>query len=109
VSRLVGEANDLVLDGRAVARAATFDPTSIHRRPTQPRANDLVRPLVGVGDVAGDLRLGDTVAPERERLGRIVARLNLEALVIDRSRVEPRAGTRLETPDAETQLGEMPA
>ena len=53
------EAHDLVLDGRAIARADAFDVAGIHRRAGEIRGDDGVGRFRGVGDVAGDLRRGD--------------------------------------------------
>ena len=52
---LVSETVNLVLDGRAVARAHPFDHTGVHRRAIQVVADDLVGALVGVGNPAIDL------------------------------------------------------
>ena len=54
---LVGEAHDLVLDRRAVARPARLDLARVHRRPVQVGADQVVDRLVRVGDVAVHLRL----------------------------------------------------
>ena len=54
---LVGEADDLVLDRRAVARAGGLDLPGVHRRAVEVGADQVVDRLVGVGDLAVHLRL----------------------------------------------------
>ena len=53
----VGEADDLVLDRGAVARAGALDLARVHRGPVQVGADDVVDGGVGRGDVAVELRL----------------------------------------------------
>ena len=53
---LVGEAHDLVLDRRTVARAHAFDHARVQRRAIQPRADDVVRARRRVRDPATALR-----------------------------------------------------
>ena len=55
VAGLAGEAVDLVLDRRAVARADAFDHAGEHRRAVEAAADDLVRARVGVRDPARQL------------------------------------------------------
>ena len=77
--RLVGELDDLVFDGRAIARADALDLAGVHRRAMHIFANDAQRFRSGEGDVAADLRLHDLLRAEAEgsRLG--IARLLFEA------------------------------
>ena len=76
VARPLGEAHDLVLDRRTVARTDALDDAGEQRRAIEAAANDLVRALVGVRDPAGDLpRMHRAVADEAEHRRRIVARL----------------------------------
>ena len=72
---LVGEAHDLVLDRRTVARPAALDLAGVHRRPVQVGADEIVDRLVGVGDVAIHLRLRDALGGEAERPRVVVAGL----------------------------------
>src|SRR5437763_15394047 len=63
---LVGEANDFVLDRRAVARAGGLDLAGVHRRAVKIRADHLVRLRAGVGQVAEHLRQLETIGENRE-------------------------------------------
>ena len=51
-----GEAVDFVFNGRAIARADTFDDAGVHGRAVQIGADDVVRARVRVGNPAGQLR-----------------------------------------------------
>ena len=86
----LAEAHDLVLDRRAIARAAALDLAGIHRRAMHIGADDRVGRPVGAGDAALDLRVLDALGQRRERLRRIVARLHLEARPVDGAAIEPR-------------------
>jgi len=72
---LIGEAHDLVLDGRAVARPTTLDLAGVHRRPMQVGADEFVNRLIGIGNVAIHLRLFDAPCGETKRPGFRVAGL----------------------------------
>src|SRR5690606_19020841 len=76
VAVLVGEAVDLVLDGRAVARPDPLDDARVHGRAVQVGGDDLVGARIGVGDPAADLArvLLGTAQVGHDRYGR-VARL----------------------------------
>ena len=76
-ARRVGEADDLVLDRRAVARAAALDLPGIHRRPVQIGPDEVVRGRRRAGDAAGNLRVVDALGQEGKRLRRLVAGLHL--------------------------------
>src|SRR5690606_11087047 len=52
---LVGKAMDLVFDRWAIARTDPLDDAGVHRRAIQVVADDLVGPLIGVGDPTVDL------------------------------------------------------
>ena len=54
----VGEADDLVLDGGAVAGAGGLDLAGVHRGAVEVVADEVVDVGVGVGDVAGELGAG---------------------------------------------------
>ncbi len=88
--RAVAEAHDLVLDGRAIARAGAADLAGVDGRAVEVGADDAVGFLGGVRDVAGDLRRLDALGEERERHGRIVAVLGGEARPVDGFAVEAR-------------------
>ena len=100
---LVGEADDLVFDRRAVARADGVDLPRVHRRARDVFADDAQRLRRGVGDVAADLALGNLAGAEAEgrRLG--VAGLLLEARPVDGAAVEARRGSGLEPAAAQAE------
>src|SRR6185436_3546461 len=101
---LVREAMNFVLDRRAVARTDAFDHAGEHRRAIAAGANDLVRALVGRGDVATNLaRMIAAPAEVREHRRRLVARLRGESGVVDRATVDARRRAGLEPADAEGQ------
>ena len=84
VRGLVGEAVHLVFDRRAIARPDAFDHACEHRRAIATGADDLVRALVGRGDVTAHLaRMIAAPAEVREHRHRLVARLNCESRVVD--------------------------
>src|ERR1700685_1379680 len=100
---LIAKAHHLVLDGRAIARAAALNYAGIHRRAINAAANDGVSIGVGEGEVAGNLGLIDARGAEREGRWGIVAGLKFEAGVIDSAAVKARTGAGLEAADVETQ------
>ena len=53
---LVRKAGDLILNGGAIARARRVDEAGIHGAALQVRADDRMRGLVGIGEIAGHLR-----------------------------------------------------
>ena len=92
---------DLVFDRRTVTRTATCDLAGIHRRAMHVVANDLVRGGNRARDAAFDLRIGDAFGQHRERFGRIVAGLHLDALPIDGAAVQPRRRAGLQAAERE--------
>src|SRR5258706_9639156 len=66
VAWLVGEADDLVLDRRAVAGAGRLDLAGVHRRTVKVRADQIMGNGAGVGQVTEHLRQGDAVREDRE-------------------------------------------
>ena len=106
---LVGEAHDLVLDRRAVARPAALDLARVHRRPVQVGADQLVDRLVGVGDVAIELRLRDALGREAERPRLGVAGLRLALVEVDGAAVEPAGRAGLEAGQLEAAAGQAVA
>ena len=103
VAAAVGEADDLVLDRRAVARADALDLAGIHGRAIEVPPDELVGRRGRGGDAAGDLRRGDAVGQIGERNRRVVARLHLQAGPVDRAAVEPRRRPGLETTEREAE------
>ena len=58
---LFGEAGDFGFDGGAVTGAEGGYLAGVERRAVEVGADDVVCARVGVGNVAGDLQLGDAV------------------------------------------------
>jgi hypothetical protein len=99
---LVGEAVNLVLDGRTVTGATPLNATSEHRRTGESRTQDIVGAKVGIGNIAGFLlgkRLG---IREGEFIRVLVSRLYLELREIDGTAVDTHRGACFETLYLET-------
>src|ERR1700728_1514368 len=99
----LAEANDLVLDRRTIARAATLDLAGIHRRTVHVLTDDGVRRRRRARDGTLDLRVGEALGQDRKRLRRVVAGLHLKRRPRDRRAVEPRWRPGLETAERETR------
>ncbi len=106
VLRLVGELDDLVFDGRAVARADALDAAGIHGRAVHVFADEAQRLRRGEGDVAADLRLDDFLGAEAEGRGIGVAGLLFERLPVDGAAVEARRRSCLEAASAKAERAE---
>ena len=106
---LVAKAHHLVLDRRAVARAAAVDHAGVHRRAIEAAADNLVGRLVGERQVAGNLRLRDAGGAKGERRRRLVTGLDFERRIIDRTGVEARTRSGLEASDLKTKRGKAVA
>ena len=92
----IAEADDLVLDRGAIARAAALDLAGIHRRAMHIGPDHLMGRRRGPGDAALDLRRRDPVGHDRKRLRRIVAGLHFDRGPVDRGAIEPRRRAGLE-------------
>ncbi len=99
----LAEANDLVLDGRAIARPPALNLAGIHGRKMHIPANDVVRGPGRAGYTALDLRLVDARGEHGERLGRLIARLHLHRGPVDRAAVEARRGAGLQASQGEAE------
>ena len=112
VARLVGEGHDLRLDRRTVARADTLDHAGVDRAAVEVCADDGMRALVGVGEVADGLVFDRLHGGKGERLDLLVARLQLHAREVHRARVHARRRAGLEPAHAQPQrlaaLGQRP-
>src|SRR3954463_14347906 len=107
MARLAGEAVHLVLDRWAVARPDSMDESGIHRRAVKGSANDLVRPLVGMRDPAGQLaRVQVAPADEREHRLRPVSWLHFQYREIDAARIKTRWCAGLQPADWEFQFAQ---
>ncbi len=104
---LAREAVDLVLDGRAIARAHPFDDSGEHWRSIEAAPDDLVGAMVRVRDPAAHLaRMRCTRAHEREDRLRSIARLFLELGVIDSAAVDTGRRPGLQAPHWKGQLAQ---
>ena len=79
---LVGEAEDLRLDGRTIARADPFDDTIRHRRPIDVRTNDLMRLLVRIRQIAWKLLARPFLRHEGKALRPLVPGLQLHLRIV---------------------------
>ena len=103
---LVGKADDLRLNTRAVARADALDDAGVDGTAIQILADDAVRLLRGVGQIADHLVLRRRLRRKREGQGRFVARLHLHLRKIDAARVHARRRAGLETAQRQSELFE---
>ena len=87
MSELVFEANDFVFNRGTVTWSAPLDNPRVQRRAVQASHNHRMRLRIGIGQIAGNLCLGDAFSGERERRGWLVSILRLKTTVIDRSAV----------------------
>ncbi len=106
VLRLVGELDDLVFDGWAIARADALDAARVHGRAVHVLADEAQRLRRGEGDVAADLRLHDLLCAEAEGRGIGVAGLLFERLPMDGPAVEARRRSGLESASAKAESAE---
>ena len=98
-----GEAHHLVLDRGAIARPRALDLAGVDRRPVEVRQDQRVALGARVGDVAIDLRPRDRFRQIGEGLRRVVARLALEAVIVDGPAVQPRRRTGLQPAGREAE------
>jgi len=106
VAVLVGEADDLVLDGRAITRPHAADLPRIHGRTVQVGADDGVGFRRGVGDAARHLGHGDALGQGGERHRRVVARLHLQRRPVDGAPIQPCRGSSLQARQREAGAGQ---
>ena len=92
-----GEADHLVLDGGAIARACGLDLAGIHRSPVEIGADDRVRVVGRPGDMAGDLGRRDFRGQRRKRHRWVVAMLDVQPIPMDRPAIEAGRGAGLQT------------
>ena len=82
MARLVGELDDFVFDGRAIARSDSDDASGVHRARVEVRPDEVVDPLVRAGQPAERLARRQRDGAEGERDGRIVPALRLAEIVV---------------------------
>ena len=103
---LVGELDDLVLNGRAVARADSGDAPAVKRGAVQVVLNHAMGARVRVGDMAADLRLADFGVPKRKTLRRLVSGLHLQHVPVDGALVHTGGGPGLHAAQRQVLSGE---
>ena len=103
----IGEADDLVLDRRAVTRARRGDAAGVKGRQVEIVADERVRLRIGEGDVTIDLMPCDRVGLEGERHRLRIARLPLQRVEVDRllQHARRRAGLQPAHRKAEPRQG----
>ena len=52
---LIGKLYDLIFNGRTVSRSRTLDDSGVHRRPVQICSDNIVSPLISIGQIAWKL------------------------------------------------------
>ncbi|MGC0321911.1 hypothetical protein ABIG06_002540 [Bradyrhizobium sp. USDA 326] len=97
----VAEADDLVLDRRAITRPGALDLAGVHRRAMDIGADHLMGGGRGPGDPALDLRGRDPLGQDRERLRRLVSGLHLDGGPVDRGAIQTGRRAGLEAPEGE--------
>ena len=106
MARFVGEADDLVLDRRAIARPGAADLAGIDRRAMQVGADQIVAGGAGMGQMTGDLRRRNPLGHIGEGRRFIVARLDFEPGPVDGPAVQARRRSRLEPPQRKPELAQ---
>ena len=106
VAILVGEAKDLRLDGRTIARTDPFDDTICHRRPIDVRTNDLMRLLVRVRQIAWKLLARPFLRHKGKALRLLVPRLQLHLHIVKGTCIKTCRRPRLKSHDLDTILYE---
>ncbi len=104
--RLVGEAMDLVLDRRAIARPDALDDTRVHRAAIEIGADHIVRACIRMRDPAWHLPRMPVGRPEKgEHRNRVeIPGLLLEARIVDRPSVDARRRPRLQPALRKSQI-----
>ena len=88
VRGLVGEPHHFVLDTRAIARPGRLNLPAVHRGSMQVRTNQLMHPVIRLGQPARHLRFSDGCGEERERHRIGVTRLFGELAEVDRPAIQ---------------------
>jgi hypothetical protein len=107
VAVAVGEAVDLVLDGRTVPRTDARDAPVEQRRARKPRPQGFVGVTSGAHDVTLHA-IGHTRGARREGPGQIITRLGLGQGPIDGRAIQSGGGAGLEASQRERQVVEHP-
>src|ERR1051326_5616763 len=100
---LIGKFDDLIFDGRAVARSNRLYLPAIHGRAVEVFADNLMCPVARISDIAGDLRLRDLAGMKREGCGIIIAGLTFKTRKVDGAAIETGRRARLQTRHVKTE------
>ena len=106
VARLVGELDDFVFDGRAIARSDSNDASGVHRARVEVRSDEVVDALVRAGQPAERLTRRQRDGAEGERDGRIVPALRLAEIVVHSVAFDARRRAGLEASEREARSRE---
>src|SRR5579859_6670110 len=107
VTWFIRKFDDLVFDGRAVARADALDLAAIERGTMNIGLQNAARLGGGVADVTGDLRAVDSFRQERKRRGLGIAGLGLELRPVDGAAVEAGRGTGFEASPLKAESAQL--
>ncbi len=97
----------LVFDTGTVASTDAFDLACEHRGTIKARTDDVVGFLIGIGDVAIDLRQHRFIVVERKATRWVVALLNLAGLPVDGTSIQTRRGAGFETPHIQIEREQL--
>src|SRR5438067_5020475 len=103
---LLCETHHLVFDRWAVARTGGVNLAGVHRRAMEIGADQFVRDLAGVGQMAKHLRQRKRVGEDRKRARLGVARRFLEFREVDRGAIDARGRAGLEATEFESEVAE---
>lgn len=103
---LIGKPHDLVLDGWTVACARALDRALVHGCAVNVLADDAVRLLVGVGEVALRTVVQRAVGQEREGRDDLIAGLRLHLVKVDGSLVDSRRRAGFEAAQRNAQFAQ---
>ena len=106
VALLVCEADDLVLDGRAIPWALAGNPAAIQGGPPEVLPYDVMRRPGRRRDAAGDLTIPETVRVERQECRPVVTRLRVEHVPVDAVPAKARGSSGLEPAGDDTEPAE---
>ena len=100
---LIGKADNLVFDRRAITGPAGIDLPAVHRRAMEICPDQFVDVFIGIGDPAGKLLALQPVSQKGKGLRALVTGLEFGLGPIDRAAVESGRRTRFESVEAKPQ------
>ena len=106
MARLIREAHDLILDGRAVARTDALDFAAVERRTVEVCADDLMRFRSRIGQMTYRAVIGRMVGLEGKRDNFILSLLHRKAFKVNRAAVDARRRAGLEALQTQSQTAQ---